>query len=189
MLRQPLLLLLALAAAGCDRSGLPEEEPEEMAPGTFVARVEQVGGGGFEELQGTAVVDVEPTVKVRLAVPIADGASRVDLLVEGPRPDDAALPGPGVYRIGDATVEDPAAALCYRSPVFADGPYRSESGSLTVTGVSAETLDAEFEAVGALDLATGPDTSVRVRVELSGRFRARPGQVGDSAGSIRRCDP
>ena len=172
-------LLVVLALVACDRAG-PEEEPPPDGSGTFQARADQVGGGGFEEMEGSAVFTETGGggLVVRLESARSAGA---------PTTLDLVLPAATEGSVGLG--EPPAAALCYRSPVFPDGPYRTESGTLTVTTATATELAGALDGTAALEIPTGPDTSVRLRVEVEGTFRAAPGAVGVSASAIRRCGP
>lgn len=166
---------LALVFSACDRL-VPEEPPPVDEPGTFEATVRQVGGGGFEVLSGTAVFAPTDTgtFVVRLASPLPSGTdvATLDLVVV-----------PGTTPLNN----DTQAAICYRSPVFADGPYRTETGDLVVSVADAATVEGVFTGTAALDLPTGPDTSVRLRVTVEGAFRALPGAPGVDADTVRRC--
>ena len=90
----------------------------------------------------------------------------------------------GDTRVGD---DEPAAvAACYRSVRFPDGPYRSESGTLTVTAVTNERLDGTFDVVAYTSLQTGPATAQRVRVRLTGAFSAVRG-ASSRGDNVRAC--
>jgi len=189
---RPLLLLLSVVLVACDRQG-PEAPTSDRALGTFAATVRQVGGGGFETLEGTATVAItggsSPGVTVRLASPVGGSTdtTTLDLSLAVTR-----LPGLGDTEIGDlsepATDAATVVALCYRSPLFQDGPYRSASGTLTVTEAGPAVLAGEIDATAYADLPTGPATSTRVRVEVEGVFRAAVGEVGVLPEAVRRCD-
>ena len=184
-MRHALLLLGALAVplAACDRAA-PEEIVDDGDLGTFEASVRQTDGPAFETLEGTATVSAsEAGVTVRLRSPLPQGrATTLDLALDLP-----ALPTPGTYALGKQVEDD--ASLCYRSEIFPGEPYRAESGTLTVVESAPGTLHGELRATGAFDLQTGPATSVRLRIEIEGAFRAEPGEANTSPAEVRRCLP
>lgn len=177
-MRLAVCLASLLLLAACDRSGLEEPPEDAEVPGTFEASVRQLGGSGFETLSGTAVFrETSPgTLMVQLASPLPSGADTSTLHL-------IAVPG-----TAQLTEEPGTTALCYRSPVFQDGPYRAESGSVAVTTLTEASVEGSLDATAFLDLQTGPTTTTRIRVRIDGAFRARPGLPSLDESAIRTCD-
>lgn len=186
------LLALALISAvltGCERT-LTADPPPDDATGTFEARVRPLTGNGFETMEGSAsfetTFDGAPTFTVRLASPLPNGADTTtfDLVMA------SSMPAPGEYGVGDPAETGPTAVVgCYRSVFFPDGPYRSESGTLTVTASSADQVEGAFDVTVYLLLQTGPTTSQRVRLRIDGTFSAAAGDTNTDAEAVRRCEP
>lgn len=170
-----LSLLLLVGLVSCDRA-LPEEPEIDAARGTFEVRIRQVGGGGFEDLSGTAVFsETDDGIVLRLTSTLPSGSaeSTLDLLVRR-----------STTQLAEA---DAQTALCVRSAVFADGPYRAESVALTLATRGTADLEGTLDGTAFVDLPTSPTTSVRLRVRIDGSFWARPGDPGVLPDLVRRC--
>lgn len=176
-MRVLLLAAVLLSLSACDRTGLDDPMEPMGVPGTFEATVRQIGGSGFEDMTGTAVFSSAgaDAFVVRLASPLSSGTdtTRLDLVV---------TPGEAALREGAGL-----AALCYRSPVFQDGPYRGESGTLASTVLSEASVDGTIDGTAFVDLQTGPTTTNRVRVSIEGTFQAIPGAPRLDAEAVRQC--
>lgn len=189
------VLLCGIAAvfSACDRNST-ESPPEDETLGTFEAQAGATTGGGYELMEGPASFEIsstaegDPVLLLRLASRLANQSDTTHL-------DFAVVtqtyPDPGTYPIADhsdITAHEPGSFVsCYRSPVFSGEIYRSESGELIVTAAGAQQFMGSFEMNTYTLVQTGPDTSERLRLRVSGSFNARAGGTGIDPDLIFGC--
>lgn len=188
------VLLFAVLALGCD-DPLLQDEGENLEQGTFGAVAGSASGPGFETMAGTAhfgmvqMPDGSPVFVVRLTSvpPGIDGVTTLDFALIVPEP-----PGKGTYSLGDPDVNtadfSEEFAACYRTSLFEDGPYRSESGLLQVDYVGANAVEGSFDLAVYTLLPTGPDTDIRRLLPVSGAFRSIRGATDIDPTDLLACD-
>ena len=188
-----LVLVIAAALGACDRNPTEDPPPDETL-GTFEAQAGATTGGGFELMEGPATfemvntADGAPVLLMRLVstLPNQSEPSRLDFgfLSDG-------VPERGTYRLVDnsgAAGDEPGSFVsCYRSPNFQGELYRSEAGELVVTAAGPQQFRGSFEMTTYTLVQTGPDTSERIRLPVSGSFNARSGETGINPDSIFAC--
>ena len=171
-----LLCGLAVGLGACDRVG--PEETDDGQRGFFEAEVRQGTGGGFEVLEGPALFDIVTTegnsffvLRFASKLPNFADTTRLDFALAVQEP-----PTLGTYAVGDLVDAETdfaeVFAGCYRSPNFAGTRYGSESGEVVVTSRGGEQVEGRFEVVVYTLIQTGPSTSVRSRLTISGSFSA-----------------
>ena len=189
------VLLCGIAAlfTACDRNPT-EDPPEDETLGTFQAQAGATTGGGFELMEGSAAFEISstaagaPVLLMRLAsiLPNQDDTTHLDFAVV-----TQTYLAPGTYPVSDqadTTAHEPGRFVsCYRSPNFTGEIYRSQSGELIVTAAGAQQFKGSFEMTTYTLVQTGPDTSERVRLPVSGSFNARAGDTRIDPDAVFGC--
>lgn len=190
-----LVLLCGTAAfvSGCDQTRT-DDPPDAVPPGTFHAQAGQSAGGGFEAMEGPASFEISittegaPVFLMRLAsrLPNVKDSTMLDFSIVR-----KSVPGAEAYGFGDradgTTDLSAVFAGCYRSPNFGPDEYRSESGELIVTSANAEHFKGTFNLVTYTLVQTGPNSSERIRLSITGTFSARPRSTGINPDAILGC--
>lgn len=181
-------VMLLLGACGRSLPEGPQEEtppvdivPGEEPPGVFQAQAgQQNGGTDYEQLKGAASFNLVQTddgtsiFVMRLAsqLPGVTGTTMLDFALL-----TSSVPGPEDRSIGDLgdTTRDFSFvwAGCFRSSIFLESPYRSESGTLTVSTSGRDQFKGNFEMIAYKEVQTGPNAQARVRLPIYGTFNAR----------------